>query len=474
MTPPQLDLAALRAAGRQPATPFGVRLDDGSEVVMLRLLRVLPGKRIVGEARWRDQAVLAKLFIGEHAARHGRREVEGVEALQAADLPTPPLLAHAALAGGGYATLSTFLAPSHSLAAPWRADLPEAERAAWLSPALELVARLHRAGLVQDDLHLGNFLAHDGRWYLIDGDAVRRPAERRNPAHASTTACDNLAVLLAQLPPAWDDSLPALLEHYRRHNPVPLAAHALRAATDAVRHRRLADLLAKSVRDCTLYAVRRTWQRFCAAPRTDWPAIAPLLDDPDAAMATGLTLKDGGTATVVRVAHATLGNLVIKRYNLKHWRHALSRLWRPSRAWHSWQAAVRLHFYGVATPRPLGLAEARFGPLRRQAWLVTAHCGGTDLLRHLDPARPPGPAEADALRRLFDALNRARITHGDLKATNLLWHDGEVVLIDLDAVRQHDNPHRYARAWQRDRRRLLRNWPADSALYHWLDTHLPR
>ena len=66
-----------------------------------------------------------------------------------------------------------------------------------------------------------------------------------------------------------------------------------------------------------------------------------------------------------------------------------------------------------------------------------------------------------------------RISHGDLKATNLLWDQGRIVLIDLDAMVQHRSVRQHARAWQRDRSRLLRNWPQDSVLYQWLEANLP-
>jgi tRNA A-37 threonylcarbamoyl transferase component Bud32 len=164
---------------------------------------------------------------------------------------------------------------------------------------------------------------------------------------------------------------------------------------------------------------------------------------------------------------------VIKRYNLKNARHALSRLWRPSRGWHSWREGHRLRLFGIATPAPLALIEERWGPLRGRAWLVTEYCLGDNLLIHLDADREPPAAEGEALRTLFATLHRTRISHGDLKATNLLWDDGALKVIDLDAMRQHRSARPHARAWRRDRARLLRNWPQDSALFRWLDANLP-
>ncbi|MEB3735145.1 lipopolysaccharide kinase InaA family protein [Halopseudomonas pachastrellae] len=86
----------------------------------------------------------------------------------------------------------------------------------------------------------------------------------------------------------------------------------------------------------------------------------------------------------------------------------------------------------------------------------------------------PEPAVADALLVVFDQLVQARISHGDFKATNLLWHAERVWLIDLDAMQAHRSERSWQVAWQRDRQRFVRNWPAESPLAVWLDERLPR
>ena len=72
-----------------------------------------------------------------------------------------------------------------------------------------------------------------------------------------------------------------------------------------------------------------------------------------------------------------------------------------------------------------------------------------------------------ALDRLFAALLRERISHGDFKGHNLFWDERLACwsLIDLDAMQQHRSARSFARAYARDRARFLRNWPADSALH---------
>jgi tRNA A-37 threonylcarbamoyl transferase component Bud32 len=247
----------------------------------------------------------------------------------------------------------------------------------------------------------------------------------------------------------------------------------LSQALEQARARRLTRFLGKTLRDCSQFAVHQTTCLFSSLVRKEQESLSALLDAPDAAIAQGEVFKDGGACTVARVEVGGRA-LVIKRYNLKNPLHALSRCWRPSRAWHSWLAGHRLAFHGISTPTPLARIEERIGPLRRRAFLITEFCPGDDLLRHLSPEREPDAAEAAAITAFFELLFRLRITHGDMKAKNFLWHDQRLVVIDLDSMIQHTAAFTFARAWRRDRARFLRNWPADSMLCRWLDSHLPK
>ena len=237
---------------------------------------------------------------------------------------------------------------------------------------------------------------------------------------------------------------------------------------------RLADYLKKCLRDCSLFKVDKRPDRFIAMVRDEVELLTPLVADPDHWLDSGITLKQGRTATLAMVE---LGGrkLVIKRYNIKNPGHALSRCWRPSRAWHSWVEGHRLSFLGIATPRPLAMIEQRLGPLRRQAWVIVEYCAGESLDAHFSRFVETGPpaAELQAIRELFRKLADAQVSHGDLKATNLLRDGSLLTLIDLDAMRQHASTESYLRAWRKDRARFLQNWPEGSALRCELETALP-
>lgn len=470
--PLPVDAADLRRAGRSPELPFVLPLADGSRLVVHQLLRALPGKRLVGRGEWQGRAVLAKLFLDASSARRCAAEAAGIERLLQAGLPTPECVFVGALPGGGHVLMTAYLAGARTLAESWAAGTDST--LALLGPAFRLLGSLHAQGIVQEDMHLGNFLLAEDRLWMIDGDGVR--AAGASETGRRNCLADNLALLLAQLPPDCDARHAELLDAYRSgRGRLPANEADLERRVDLLRERRLADFLRKSLRECSLFQVSRTPTRFVALRReaaSVHTGLTGLLDDPDRAIGQGVLLKDGRTSTVARVQLPT-GPVVVKRYNLKNAWHALGRFWRPSRAWHSWRSGHRLAFLGIATPEPLALIEERLGPFRRRAFLVTGHCPGNALDSLLDPQVPPPPELAGALRDLFRALARFRITHGDLKATNLLCHDGRIFLVDLDAMVRHRSPTAYHRAWAKDRARFVRNWPEGSPLRDWLAQNLP-
>lgn len=474
-----MPLHKLSQAGRTPTLPLTLEL-AGESLVLERLLRVLPGRRYVGLARWQGRQVLAKVLVGGKAQRHFQRELEGAERMARQGLVTPELLAYGFVEGQGGWLLFEYLDGAQSLWQAWREVAQEAllgdGQQGVLAEALGAIGRMHAQGLWQDDLHLDNLLRHEGRLYLIDGGGVRWETPGQPLSRARVL--ENLGVFFAQLPAELDPFLEELLIHYLLANGEhALPLEMLQAEIAKVRRWRLRDYLKKAARDCSLFAARIGAFGLRVVRREAEAALQPLLSDLDARIEAGHIYKTGGAATVARV-ELDGRQLVVKRYNVKNWLHWLKRFWRPSRAWHSWIEGNRLELLGIATPRPLAVIERRWCWLRGRAYLITDYCGGQDIIARFEAYKQAVPPENEllALDRLFAALLRERISHGDFKGHNLFWDDaqGAWSLIDLDAMRQHHSTRSFARAYARDRARFLRNWPADSALHQLLDQRLPQ
>ncbi|KTB72771.1 serine/threonine protein kinase [Pseudomonas viridiflava ICMP 13104] len=474
-------LSELKNAGRTPELPMSLTLADAAgtaELQLLTLLRVLPGQRYVGAGVWRGRSVLAKLLVGDKAARHFQRELAGVRLLAGQGLKTPLLLADGLQEGEGGWLLFEFLAPAPSLGDAWAdvQDLPPLadEQQAVLGEALTAIALQHAKGLWQEDLHLDNLLRHNGQLYLIDGAGIR--AEQAGQPLSRQKVLENLGVFFAQLPRAFEPYTEELLVHYLLSNAEHgLPMEALQKQIDKVRSWRLRDFMSKTVRDCSLFSVKDSASVFRAIRRDEEATLLPVLEQADALLDKGHLYKTGGAASVGRV-NVNGRTLVIKRYNIKNFTHWLKRFWRPSRAWHSWRESNRLRFLGIATPKPLAVQEQRFLGLRSKAWLVTEFLDGPDIIERFAPYVQSGDApetELLALDQLFAQLIRERISHGDLKGHNLFWHKDRWALIDLDAMQQHGSQSSFASAYARDRARFMRNWPTDSALHQLLEQRLP-
>ncbi|MFL9814299.1 serine/threonine protein kinase [Stutzerimonas sp. VN223-3] len=472
-----MTLRSLAGAGRSTALPLELGLEDHCQLRVDAWLRILPGHRYVGQGECKGRRVLAKLFVGGKAARHYQREKEGAALLANQGLPTPALLAKGWRDGDGGWLLFAFLEGAHSLWDAWRLvehDNPLSERQkAVLGGALGLIARMHARGIWQDDLHLDNVLRAEGQLHIVDGGGVK--AEVAGQPLSRQRVLENLGVFFAQLPAEMDSFIEELLVHYLQVNSEhALPLESLLGEVARVRRWRMADYLKKVARDCSQFSVRRGASGVLAMRRDEQDVMKQALADPDRLIEQGQLYKNGGTATVARVVVGDRA-LLIKRYNIKGVGHWLKRFWRPSRAWHSWVEGNRLELLGFATARPLAVRESRWFWLRGRAWLITEFLPGRDIIASFEPYVDGAPPQEqlDALGKLFAALLRERISHGDLKGHNLFWDKGRWALIDLDAMHQHRSAKRFAHAYARDRARFLRNWPADSALYQLLNQRLP-
>ena len=465
--------------GRAPQLPLSLELDNGQVLVVEQWLRILPEQRYVAKAQWQGRNVLAKILLGNKAARQYQREFSGAQLLTEQQIASANVLDAQQQADGSAYLLFEFIENAQSLAEAWQecsADQPLSDKQTdVLGRALSVVAQMHLRGLWQSDLHLDNLLQKDEQLYVIDGGGVE--SEQAGQPLSQEKVIANLAVFFAQLPSAFDAYLEELLIHYLLAN----GEHALRLENLhkqilSIRQWRVKDYLNKTGRECSLFSAKTNLFGLRAVWRAAQDELEPLLADPDAAIATGHIYKTGGAATVARVEHGQ-HTLVIKRYNIKNVLHWFKRFWRPSRAWYSWREGHRLSVLGIATPQPLAVLENRWFGLRGRAWLISEYCGDQDIIDRLatyqDKTAVP-EAEIVALVELLNALVREKISHGDLKGHNILWHQERCYLIDLDAMQQHRNMRSFTRAYLKDRNRLLRNWPQDSPLYKLLDQRLPQ
>jgi hypothetical protein len=51
-----------------------------------------------------------------------------------------------------------------------------------------------------------------------------------------------------------------------------------------------------------------------------------------------------------------------------------------------------------------------------------------------------------------------QVSHGDMKATNFIFHSNKLFVLDLDAMKRYRNRNVYRRAILKDLGRFMKNW----------------
>ncbi len=342
-----------------------------------------------------------------------------------------------------------------------------------------MTARLHDAGFLHEDFHPGNILVRfpsedEPELVMIDLDALRR-RKRIN----WKVACQNLALLdhFFWLRSSRTDRY-RFLKNYLEN----------RSGTSPGIRR-----LARRIEDSTRIWAERLWRRWgrrCRSTNKYFEVIAgkecwsvasrdldpgevpPLIVDPDAPFRSpGATiLKDSRTTTVAETTMIVRGRptaVIYKRFNRKKWLDPLLNLFRPSRAWRSWQAGQDLASRGIPTPQNLAFLARRrpfrsdplFWFLPHETYLMTVkEEPAIDLSTYVSKVLPSLPADVrrarirrltTSLSRLVRSLHERSLSHRDLKAANILirtdsiGQEDRLSLIDLVGVRQrHPIPRR--------------------------------
>ena len=445
-------------AERNVHTPFHLRISKPGEgkveLFFVKVLRLLPRRRVVALAEYQGQQILVKIFLGRTAARYTRRERTGALAIAHTGVCTPELLWEGEFDNGRLLAFH-YLSDVVSLEQQWALSHDPKTQIGILTRVVEILANLHDHGVVQHDIHLDNFLLSEGKIHTIDGGAVEQTGEIPLLEKPSLS---NLALFFAQLYPRFDVLIDDVFNRYMEYRGWQIAEGQLLQFENEVRRLReirKLDYIGKTLRDCTRFLCRKRFTRYEVCEREAYSTeLAELIMVPDRFIAAGKLLKDGNSATVALVQLSDR-SLVVKRYNTKNPWHGLLKVFRKSRAWQSWRNAYQLEFLGIPALKPVAMIENRIGPLRSSAYLISEFIEGPDASMNLNPDTQ---GELEAIARILQDLSDVQISHGDLKATNFVMAGMGPVMIDLDGMKAHKNRQSFERAFSRDLHRFMENW----------------
>jgi tRNA A-37 threonylcarbamoyl transferase component Bud32 len=439
-------------AGEKIAGEFDIDI-AGEKYHCEQILRFLAGKRLVIKATHRDQTLLMKLFVpNKKGWRELSREQHGYRACVEAGIPVPAEKLISDNFAGCLAVAYEFIPDASAFTLS--SDHPSQR----IPALMDLMVRCHQAGLYQQDIHADNILVAADRLYLIDLASVRGQSGQPLSANKSLK---NLAMLVAQFEPDKQRFLLEKISLYfqaRQWNYDANQRSGFMARVDKAWQKRKQNYLEKCFRPCTMTAYKKSAQQEYAFKRSFLKRSGDIsIRELEQLISQGQLLKDGNSATVVKTRIAGR-EVVIKRYNIKSIWHFFERCWRPSRAANAWRQGNLLALLGIATPAVLGFMEQRYGPLRGKAYLVSEYVAATELAQAYSENQPTDTTLSQ-IKRIFNLMRAYRLSHGDMKASNLLLTaTGQVELIDLDAMREHRFKWTFQRAFKRDQKRFLKNW----------------
>ena len=223
--------------------------------------------------------------------------------------------------------------------------------------------------------------------------------------------------------------------------------------------------------NCDTFAYSHQFSRYTIyRQRYSSPLLRAFLTNPDITLSQPETkvLKNGNTSTVWLTSVGDY-KLVVKRYNIKGTLHAAKRALRRSRAAISWKNAHRLEYYGIGTGPPVALIEERFGPFRKRAYFISEWVEGEDCIHFFAVNRANPHKEAKAIQTITDLLAKfaeLKISHGDMKGTNIILTANGFAVIDLDSLLEHRTHFGFMRRFRRDVRRFMENWQGQPRIYN--------
>lgn len=206
----------------------------------------------------------------------------------------------------------------------------------------------------------------------------------------------------------------------------------------------------------------RNWRfvmRAMQSNSVNFPSHALQLDGLLGAVEEADILKDDRTTTVSKIVIENQA-FILKRYNARnHW-HTVKRAFRKSRARRCWKMSFEFKRAGLNVSEPVMMFEDRYILVRKDAYFANRLLLGDELLTMLPDMQESEQKQVKAaVMHAFKVMEEAKISHGDMKATNLLWVDQQLYFIDLDAAKKHAQwSPMWTKAHAKDKKRFLKNW----------------
>lgn len=445
--------------------PFQFILADGEVFYAEKVVRIIPKRRMVVFGEWQGKAVVAKIFFDPRRAKHHyQKEIAGVRLFQDHKIPTPELFYEGVSADKRiYVLLFDRIFDARNLEELWQEKIFLKALMPDLKSVMIELATQHVLGVLQNDLHLKNFLLTEKIVYTLDGAQV----ELFPKILSKQDSINNLALFLSQLGTGIERAQIELYRHYAKARGWLIKTRDVRELFRKIKHYaslRWQRYEKKIFRECTDFSrIRHFKSNGMYDRKYAGSELTEFLNNPEMAFNhdSAKILKNGRSSTVIKVI-LDKRQFVIKRYNIKGIFHYLRRCFRDTRAKESWRLAQKLTLARIATAAPVAFIENKLFGLRGKSYYVMEYIPGEHIGEFF--TRFQGDAEKIRLLlkrtvMLLKTLTNIGITHGDLKMSNILVNKYvQPLVIDLDGAVEHTSLASLRKSWRKEIKRFLRNF----------------
>ncbi len=417
-----------------------------------KILREVKGKRQVYDGLLNAEPVIIKLFAnGIRGWKNFHKEKMALTKLAKTALLSPSVRVYGKVRQG-YAIVTEKIVDAVTVLEKYQKAKSKSEKLAVALLFIKHVADQHNKGVLQRDLHMGNFLIKGEQVYAID---PARMVFDSKPI-AKNKGLKQIAAVIAILD---SDMKNDLLSEYAKCRKIDVSQADKK-------------LIEKEIKRTKIKGTKRGLKKFSRKNRRHLKiktknAIAMfdvkmaakeqvqrLIENVDEMMAKGEILKNGRTCYVSKIK-LNGKMIVVKRYNNKGFWHSVRHSIKGARAKRCWLMGLRLWMLKIKTPMPVGFIEIKHSGLIKNSYIITEFVEAENFATLLNDENAEIAAE-----KIVNKLDQWKITHGDLKPSNILIVKNnadskmEAVLTDLDSMVCHKTKLIYNYYRKKDLRRF--------------------
>ncbi len=464
----------LNHAGRRLDCPFSIGLEhDEHALTCISILRNLPGKRLVAFANWQGQPVIAKIFY--HRARahlHAYREQNGNQALSESNVLTPTILyAGQDSSKSLYVLIFSYVQPKVPLNAVWE-DPKHVDWSGLTKNIVEITAKLHQSGLLQNDPHPNNFLWGEAGIYTLDtGDMEITKHRLSLPRRISFRSLGNL---FAQIRPAGSEHLFEFYETYanaRNWNVTKEDYQTVLVWQQYHRSERQRKIQRKVLRNSTRFMHQQNSRYTYVCQRDLYHEdLSHFFQNPTPTLESGEVLDNQDGLLKARVDMAGRSCLLV-RYKASNILRSMRYRFMGSPAKKAWCVAQFLKSYGVNTAQPIAVMEKHSDLFCSGSYYVCDYIEGDSFAVYMQKHSLESLASDPIVQQVIDLfmlMRQLNISHQALSPEAILVGYGKVYLSRLDHVTIHRDVVSAKQSLYETYQTFMQSWKSQPDIFQFL------